>query len=68
LLAVHSIRAADAFQLAAASVWARDDPAGNTFVCLDDRLREPVSREGFQLLPQPEPRACAAAHAPARFR
>lgn len=51
LLAVHAIRAADAFQLAAALVWARDDPAGNSFVCLDDRLREAANREGFQILP-----------------
>jgi hypothetical protein len=51
LLAVHTIRAADALQLAAALVWARDDPAGNTFVCLDERLRDAAAREGFQLLP-----------------
>jgi predicted nucleic acid-binding protein len=51
LLTVHAIRAADALQLAAALVWARDDPAGHAFVCLDDRLGEAASREGFQVLP-----------------
>jgi uncharacterized protein len=51
LLAVHAIRAPDALQLAAAMVWARDDPAGHGFVCLDDRLRDAAGREGFQVLP-----------------
>jgi uncharacterized protein len=51
LLAVHTISAADAMQLAAAMVWARDDPAGHGFVCLDDRLRDAAGREGFQVLP-----------------
>ena len=51
LLAVHAIRAVDAMQLAAAMVWARDDPAGHGFVCLDDRLREAAGREGFHVLP-----------------
>lgn len=51
LLAVHVLRAADALQLAAAMVWARDDPAGHAFVCLDDRLRDAASREGFHVLP-----------------
>jgi len=50
-LAVHSLRAADALQLAAAMVWARDDPGGHAFVCLDDQLRDAANREGFQLLP-----------------
>ncbi|MBL8726163.1 MAG: PIN domain-containing protein [Planctomycetes bacterium] len=51
LLAVHAIRAADALQLAAALVWARNDPSGHCFVCLDERLREAAGREGFQVLP-----------------
>jgi predicted nucleic acid-binding protein len=53
LLATHAVRAADALQLAAALLWARDDPAGNGFVCLDERLREAAGREGFQVLPEP---------------
>lgn len=51
-LAVHPLRAADALQLAAALVWADDSPAGETFVCLDDGLREAAGREGFQVLPE----------------
>jgi len=50
-LAAHPLRAADALQLAAALVWADDTPAGEAFVCLDDRLREAAGREGFQVLP-----------------
>jgi len=51
LLAVHSLRAADAFQLAAALIWARETPGGSEFVCLDQNLAEAASREGFTLLP-----------------
>lgn len=51
LLARHSLRAADALQLAAALVWAGDRPAGHEFVCLDDRLRDAAAREGFVVLP-----------------
>ncbi len=52
LLAVHSLRAADALQLAAALVFCEDDPTGESFVCLDDRLRDAALSEGFQLLPR----------------
>lgn len=55
LLAVHSLRTADATQLAAALVWAEDDPASRGFVCLDSRLRDCALREGFQVLPEVEP-------------
>lgn len=51
LLAVHPLRAADAFQLAAALVWSRERPAGLGLVCLDQRLREAGAREGFAVLP-----------------
>jgi predicted nucleic acid-binding protein len=51
-LAAHPLRAADALQLAAALVWADDSPAGEPFVCLDDRLREAAGREGFRVLPE----------------
>jgi predicted nucleic acid-binding protein len=51
LLAVHSLRAADALQLAAALIWARERPARLGFVCLDDQLRRAAGREGFDLLP-----------------
>ena len=51
LLAVHPLRAADALQLAAALVFCEDDPTGESFVCLDDRLKVAAMSEGFQLLP-----------------
>ncbi len=52
LLAVHSLRAADAMQLAAALIWAEEKPVGRAFVCLDARLREAAGREGFTILPE----------------
>jgi hypothetical protein len=50
-LSIHPLRAADALQLAAAFVWCDDSPGGESFVCLDDRLREAAKREGFEVLP-----------------
>lgn len=51
LLAVHPLRTADAFQLAAASSW-HDSSAGRVeFVCLDSRLSDAAAREGFRTLP-----------------
>lgn len=52
LLATHSLRAADALQLAAALVAARDDPDGQGFVCLDELLSAAAAREGFTVLPE----------------
>jgi len=51
LIAVHPLRSADAFQLAAALVWAQDSPQGLEVVCLDRNLREAASKEGFIFLP-----------------
>jgi predicted nucleic acid-binding protein len=51
LLAVHPLRAADAFQLAAALLWCRGQTAGMAIVCFDDRLRIAAHKEGFDLLP-----------------
>jgi len=51
LLRSHPLRAGDALQLAAALAWAEDAPGADPFVCLDDRLRDAASREGFQTLP-----------------
>jgi uncharacterized protein len=48
---VHPLRAADAFQLAAAQAWRQQDPSGASFVCLDERLRDAAAREGFSSLP-----------------
>lgn len=50
-LAVHPLRAADALQLAAALVWGAQRAESCEFVCLDDRLRDAASREGFALMP-----------------
>lgn len=51
LVATHSLRAADALQLAAALVWCEEQPSGETIVSLDERLRGAASREGFSVLP-----------------
>jgi hypothetical protein len=51
LLAVHPLRAADAFQLAAALIWAEEKPRGLEVVCLDQNLREAALKEGFEVLP-----------------
>lgn len=47
LLRVHSLRAADSLQLAAAIVAADGTPGALPFVCLDERLAEAAEREGF---------------------
>lgn len=51
-LLLHPLRAADTLQLAAALAWSRGQTAGHHFVCLDQRLREAVRREGFAVLPK----------------
>jgi predicted nucleic acid-binding protein len=51
LLAVHPLRTADAFQLAAALVWAEEKPLGLEIVSLDPNLREAALKEGFEVLP-----------------
>jgi len=51
LLRVHSLRAADAFQLAAAFIWAGGSPRDCAIVCLDKVIRDVAVREGFILLP-----------------
>ena len=50
LLARHALRAADAAQLAAASLLADGDPSSIEFVCLDRRLADSAAREGFRVL------------------
>jgi len=49
-LAVHSLRAADAFQLAAALQWCRGQTAGMSLVCFDDRLRTACRSSSGQLI------------------
>lgn len=51
LMRTHSLRAADALQLAAAYVAAENRPATLVIVCLDVRLRQAASQEGFELWP-----------------
>jgi uncharacterized protein len=52
LLQNYPLRAADALQLAAAVVWAEKLPRGHQAVCLDVKLRDALSREGFEVLPE----------------
>lgn len=47
LLRAHSLRAADAMQLAAAVAASEGRPASIDFVTLDDRLTDAARREGF---------------------
>ena len=47
LLQRHPLRAADALQLAAALVWAKQFPRKRLFVCFDGRLAEASGKEGF---------------------
>ena len=51
LLAIHPLRAADAFQLAAALQWCQRHTAGMAFVSFDGRLCEAAHKEGFTVLP-----------------
>jgi len=53
LLRVHSLRAADAFQLAATIEAGADDPRELDVVCFDERLARAIVREGFRVL-EPE--------------
>ena len=51
LLGVHALRAADAFQLAAALLWSQGETRGHEFVSFDGRLRAAAGGEGFSILP-----------------
>ncbi len=51
LLASHTLRAADAMQLAAALLTCEDEPSRLPFVTVDDRLAEAAAREGFTVVP-----------------
>ena len=52
LLAIHQLRTADAFQLAAAITWCRGLTAEHNFVVFDRRLRVACEVEGFSVLPE----------------
>ena len=47
LLRVHPLRAADAFQLAAALIFCREQPQHLSFLTADQRLRDAANLEGF---------------------
>lgn len=49
----HSLRAGDAFQLAAALVWCNEQPRYRPFVCFDRRLAKAAEEAGFAVLSQP---------------
>ncbi len=49
LLWLHPLRAADAFQLAAALLACREDTQQCVFHCADIRLLEAAGREGFEI-------------------
>lgn len=46
----HGLRAADAFQLAAAVIWCKERPQKRPFVCFDRRLAEAADRLGFAVI------------------
>lgn len=50
LLRVHSLRTADALQLAAATSAAEGRPSDLSFVTLDERLAVAADREGFRVI------------------
>ena len=50
LLRVHSLRAADALQLAAAIVAAEQRPAALEMLTLDDRVAGAARKEGFAVI------------------
>ncbi len=52
IVTVHSLRAADAMQLAGALAACRGATGNLPFVSLDTRLREAADREGFTVLPE----------------
>jgi predicted nucleic acid-binding protein len=50
LLRLHPLRAADALQLAAALIAAREDPSSLAFVTGDEKLKTAGQKEGFDVL------------------
>lgn len=50
-LETHTLRTADAYQLAAAYRWAGQSPQGEEFACLDGRLGDAARAEGFSVVP-----------------
>ncbi len=52
LLTVHTLRTADALQLAAAIQWCQRLTTGQRLVAFDRQLRDASYREGFMVLPE----------------
>ena len=50
ILRLHSLRAADSLQLAAAFMASENRPSTLEFVCLDERLAAAAEREGLQVV------------------
>ncbi|MBM3502828.1 MAG: type II toxin-antitoxin system VapC family toxin [Alphaproteobacteria bacterium] len=50
LVRLHDLRASDAFQLGAAIIASRHQPAAIEIVCLDHRLTVAAGREGFAVV------------------
>lgn len=50
LPARYGLRAADAFQLAAASIWTMHRPAGRPFISADQKLVEAARQMGFRTI------------------
>ena len=50
LLQQHSLRAADALQLAAAVAWAAGDVGGQVFISGDEQLLGAAAKIGFQVV------------------
>ena len=53
LLRLHSLRASDALQLAAAQAWSDGHPDAAVVHTFDRRLADAASREGFRVIPEP---------------
>ena len=53
ILRVHSLKAADALQLAAAFIACSDFTQPTTLVTLDKKLADAALKEGFKVLPKP---------------
>jgi predicted nucleic acid-binding protein len=47
LLGLHSLRAADSLQLAAAMIWCNQHPRGRSFISGVEKLLEAADKEGF---------------------
>ena len=54
LLEVHSLRAADACQVASALVATQEDPTRVSVISFDQRIKQAATREGFDVDPKPK--------------